>query len=56
MRGRPMIYERQDKERYILRSVGPNEINERGKVPSDDWLWSCTTLTNTPPAPRKRPQ
>jgi hypothetical protein len=37
--GRPMIYERTDEGRYLLRSVGPNEQNDRKTTSSDDWLW-----------------
>jgi len=39
IRGRPMIYERTDNRRYILRSVGPNEQDDRKSRTSDDWLW-----------------
>jgi hypothetical protein len=39
VRGRPMIYERTDTGRYILRSVGPNEQDDRRSKTPDDWLW-----------------
>jgi ABC-type transport system involved in multi-copper enzyme maturation permease subunit len=43
MRGRPMIYQRTDDRHYILRSVGPNEVDDRKNPSSDDWLWSFPT-------------
>ena len=39
VRGRPMIYERTDEGRFILRSVGPNEQDDRKAKSSDDWVW-----------------
>ena len=47
--GRPMIYQRLDEGRYILRGVGPNEINDQNKKSSDDWLWTYPVPTNAPP-------
>ncbi|HEY0549071.1 MAG TPA: hypothetical protein VGF13_05680, partial [Verrucomicrobiae bacterium] len=43
MRGRPMSYQRTDDYHYILRSVGPNEVDDRKNPSSDDWLWSFPT-------------
>ncbi len=43
MRGRPMLYQRTDDRHYILRSVGPNEVDDRNNPSSDDWLWSFPT-------------
>jgi hypothetical protein len=43
MRGRPMSYQRIDDHHYILRSVGPNEVDDRKNPSSDDWLWSFPT-------------
>jgi len=49
--GRPMVYQRTDEGRYILRGVGPNETNdEKSKTPSDDWLWAYPAPTNAPAA------
>jgi hypothetical protein len=55
-RGRPMFYQRDEKDGYVLRGAGQNRIIDHGKVPSDDWLWSFTApATNTlPTAPTKR--
>ncbi|HEX5218950.1 MAG TPA: ABC transporter permease [Verrucomicrobiae bacterium] len=39
VQGRPMIYERTEAGRYIVRSVGPNEQDDRKAKSSDDWLW-----------------
>ena len=39
IRGRPMIYERINTGRYVLRSVGPDEQDDRKSKSSDDWLW-----------------
>ena len=36
MRGRPMIFQRTDDRHYILRSVGPNEVDDRKNRSSDD--------------------
>jgi ABC-type Na+ efflux pump permease subunit len=47
VRGRPMIYENEDNGKFTLRSVGPNQTNDRNKPASDDWLWSFPT--NAPP-------
>jgi len=50
VRGRPMLYQRTDEGRYILRGVGRNGKDDRNKkgpvvTPpvSDDWLWSYGT-------------
>jgi hypothetical protein len=43
VRGRPMSYERINDREYILRSFGPNELDDRKKPASDDWLWSFPT-------------
>jgi len=43
-----MLYENTGKDRFILRSVGPNQMDDRNKPASDDWLWSFPT--NAPPA------
>ena len=47
VRGLPMIYENDGDGKFTLRSVGPNQTNDRGKPVSDDWLWSFPT--NAPP-------
>ena len=39
IRGRPMIYQRTEGGRYILRSLGPDEQDGRNAKTSDDWLW-----------------
>ena len=53
--GRPMFYQRADKDGYVLRGVGPNGVIDQGKVPSDDWLWSFTApVTNTPTGATQR--
>lgn len=50
--GRAMSYERTADDRYILRGVGANQINDRTKKTSDDWLWTwptnSTPVLNTP--------
>jgi hypothetical protein len=46
IRGRPMIYQRVDDSHYILRGVGPNEVDDRKNPSSDDWLWSYPTNTS----------
>jgi hypothetical protein len=43
VRGRPMSYERIKEREYILRSVGPNELDDRTNTVGDDWLWSFPT-------------
>ena len=48
VRGRPMSYERVNDRQYILRSFGPNEVDDRKNPASDDWLWSFPT--NAPAA------
>jgi len=48
VRGRPMIYENDGDGKFTLRSVGPNQTNDRNKPGSDDWLWSFPT--NAPAA------
>ena len=48
VRGRPMTYQYIDPDRFILRGVGPNEVDDRKTPASDDWLWSYPT--NSPPA------
>jgi len=47
VRGRPMIYQRLEDDRFILRGVGPNEADDRRLKTSDDWLWAFPT--NAPP-------
>jgi len=49
VRGRPMNYERVDDRHYILRSFGPNTVNDRKVPASDDWLWRFPT--NAPAVP-----
>jgi len=51
LRGGPMLYERTEAGRYILRGVGPNGISEQNKKGSDDWLWAYPEPTNAPPTP-----
>lgn len=53
-RGRPMIYQRIDKESYILRGAGANGIIDQAKTPSDDWLWSFPSATNAAPGAATR--
>lgn len=48
VRGRPMLYENAGDEHFILRSVGPNEMDDRKKPFSDDWLWSFPTNALAP--------
>jgi hypothetical protein len=43
VRGRPMLYENPGDGHFILRSVGPNETDDRKNPVSDDWLWSFPT-------------
>jgi hypothetical protein len=43
VRGRPMLYDRTDDGHYCLRSVGPNEKDDRKNKSSDDWLWAHST-------------
>jgi hypothetical protein len=47
VRGRPMLYEKTGDGHFILRSVGPNETDDRKNPMPDDWLWSFPT--NAPP-------
>ena len=47
VRGRPTTYERVNDHQYILRSVGPNEIDDRKNPGSDDWLWKFPTNAPT---------
>jgi len=46
--GRPMIYQSNGNDCFILRGVGPNGTDDRKDKASDDWLW--TYPTNTPSA------
>jgi hypothetical protein len=48
VRGRPMSYERIGASEYVLRSVGPNGLDDRKNRASDDWLWKFPT--NVPAA------
>jgi len=48
IRGRPVIFQRVDDRHYILRGVGPNELDDRKNRSSDDWLWAFPT--NAPAA------
>jgi hypothetical protein len=48
VRGRPMLYENPNDGSFVLRSVGPNQSEDRNKPGSDDWLWSFPT--NAPSA------
>src|ERR1041385_3415533 len=52
VRGRPMLYENSSDGRFTLRSVGPNQRDDRKNPTSDDWLWSFPT--NAPPAAATR--
>jgi hypothetical protein len=45
-RGRPIFYQRIDKDNYVLRGAGANGIIDSAKAPSDDWLWSFPVVTN----------
>ena len=55
VRGRPMIYERVDSGRYVLRGVGTNEKDDRKSKFSDDWLWAYPTNTPAATTPIKKP-
>lgn len=54
VRGRPMIYQKRDDGQFILRGVGPNEVDDRKLPASDDWLWAFPTNApaKTVPAPK----
>jgi hypothetical protein len=41
--GRPMTYQHISDERFILRGMGPNEIDDRKNPGPDDWLWQYPT-------------
>jgi len=43
VRGLPMLYENPGGLGFVLRSVGPNQTDDRSKPVSDDWLWSFPT-------------
>ncbi len=43
VRGHPMFYQTTTNGLYILRSVGPNGIDDRNNSLSDDWLWTFPT-------------
>ena len=43
VRGHPMFYQVTTNGLFILRSVGPNGIDDRNKPSSDDWLWTFPT-------------
>ncbi len=54
-RGRPMFYQRDEKDGYVLRGAGLNGMIDQGTVPSDDWLWTFTApATNTPAGATQR--
>jgi hypothetical protein len=56
-RGRPMFYQRDDKDSYVLRGAGQNGIIDQGTVPTDDWLWSFTApMTNALPVGAGQPK
>jgi hypothetical protein len=46
--GRPMLYQNKGDGRFILRSIGPDEVDGGSKAASDDWLWAFPT--NAPPS------
>ena len=48
-RGMPMLYENTSDLRFELRSVGPNQTNDRAQPVSDDWLWSFPTNATVQP-------
>ncbi|MBN9693723.1 MAG: ABC transporter permease subunit [Verrucomicrobia bacterium] len=55
--GRPMHYQRESRDRYVLRGFGSNGVNDQDKPRSDDWLWAFPVIpTNAPsdPSPRLR--
>jgi ABC-type transport system involved in multi-copper enzyme maturation permease subunit len=54
VRGRPLIYQRLDDTHFILRGVGPNEVDDRKLKTSDDWLWAFPT--NAPPKTAASPK
>jgi len=54
VRGRPLIYQRIDKDSYILRGAGANGIIDQAKSASDDWLWSFPSATNAAPGATKK--
>ncbi len=43
VRGLPLFYQRLTDQRFILRGVGPNQVDDRKKAVSDDWLWASPT-------------
>ena len=45
-RGRPITYQRVDKNSYTLRGAGANGVIDSPKTPSDDWLWAFPVVTN----------
>ncbi|HLH56288.1 MAG TPA: ABC transporter permease [Verrucomicrobiae bacterium] len=47
--GRPMIYQPGANGAFILRSVGPNGLDDRKNSSSDDWLWTFPTNAVTGP-------
>jgi ABC-type Na+ efflux pump permease subunit len=54
VRGRPLIYQRLGDDRFILRGVGPNEVDDRKLPASDDWLWAFPA--NAPPKTATSPK
>jgi hypothetical protein len=49
-RGRPMFYQRDEQNSYVLRGAGPDGKIAQGLVPSDDWLWAFKPATNAAPS------
>jgi len=49
-RGRPIVYQRVDNDRFTLRGAGADGLIEQSKKAADDWLWAFPMATNTPPA------
>ena len=55
--GRPMHYQRESSDRFILCGFGANGVNDQDKPSSDDWLWAFPVIpTHAPsdPPPRRR--
>jgi hypothetical protein len=55
VRGHPMFYQTTTNGLFILRSVGPNGIDDRNNPGSDDWLWTFpTNMMPVAPKPKRK--
>lgn len=53
--GRPMHYQRESSDRFTLRGLGANGVNDQDNPRSDDWLWAFPVIpTNAPSDPSLR--